>query len=136
MKGETSGHTLELRQAGWDCDRDTLLFKAIPAGPTCHFGTWTCFAEKDRNLWKTLAEDIRERDESPHANSWTKKLLADKTLLTQKIIEEGGEVAAFRDRENLRWEIADLFYHVAVLMHREGLSLDEVEAELAARRRV
>ena len=136
MKGETSGHTLELRQAGWDCDRDTLLFKAIPAGPTCHFGTWTCFAEKDRNLWQTLAEDIRERDESPHANSWTKKLLADKTLLTQKIIEEGGEVAAFRDRENLRWEIADLFYHVAVLMHREGLSLDEVEAELAARRRV
>jgi phosphoribosyl-ATP pyrophosphohydrolase/phosphoribosyl-AMP cyclohydrolase len=136
MKGETSGNELIFKTAFWDCDRDTLLFKAEPKGPTCHNGTWTCFGEKDRDLFKTLLGDIKERDENPHSKSWTKKLLADKKLLASKISEEGVEVAEYRDKTNLRWEIADLFYHVGVLMHREDVTLEDVEAELASRRRV
>jgi len=136
MKGESSGNELELRTALWDCDRDTLLFKATPKGPTCHFNTHSCFGEQERDLWKTLSRDIAERDGADAATSWTKKLLADKKLLASKISEEGVEVAEYRDWENLRWEIADLFYHVAVLMHREKVSLEDVEAELASRRRV
>jgi phosphoribosyl-ATP pyrophosphohydrolase/phosphoribosyl-AMP cyclohydrolase len=136
MKGETSGNVIELERVFWDCDRDTLIFKGRPTGPSCHFGSYSCFDERDGNLWRTLAEDIRQRDGADSEKSWTKKLLADKKLLASKISEEGLEVAEFRDWDNLRWEVADLFYHVAVLMHREGLTLDDVEAELNARRKI
>lgn len=136
MKGETSGNELDLHTAYWDCDRDTLLFKVSPKGPTCHFGPYSCFGEQERDLWKTLARDIRERDGAEAPKSWTKRLLADKKLLASKISEEGVEVAEYRDWNNLRWEIADLFYHVAVLMYRENMSLQDVEAELASRRHV
>jgi len=137
MKGESSGNELILKQVLWDCDHDTLLFKATTkGGPSCHFGSHSCFGEQERDLWKTLSKDIKERDRGDVPKSWTKRLLNDKKLLAEKISEEGVEVAEFRDWENLRWEVADLFYHVAVLMHRENVTLEDVEAELSSRRRV
>lgn len=131
-KGETSGHVMTVRQVRWDCDRDTLLYLCEASGPACHFGTDTCFGPKTEGLLEALTGDIHT---AAGREGWTKKLLETPSLLREKIVEESAEVCDFTDKGNLAWEVADLLYHVAVLMEREGVTFDHVRHHLASRRK-
>lgn len=149
-KGETSGHTLELVAVRTDCDRDTLLITALPAGPVCHLGTATCFGDdaptaRERRtgsasgivflgaLQSIIAQRIAERPEG----SYTARLYSQgPKRMAQKVGEEGLEVAlaaVAETDEKLVAESADLLYHLLLLLKSRGSSLERVVAELEAR---
>lgn len=139
-KGETSGNGLRVSRILTDCDGDALLLLAAPEGPTCHTGMRSCFGEESAGgiAWLgRLAEIVRQRAEAGHENSYTARLVAEGPVrIAQKIGEEGVEVAlaaATGDRAGLKGEIADLVYHLTVLMETQGLSWDDVAATLKAR---
>jgi phosphoribosyl-AMP cyclohydrolase / phosphoribosyl-ATP pyrophosphohydrolase len=143
-KGETSGNTLQVVSIEADCDRDSLLVRARPAGPVCHRDTDTCFGDGSgagapvaflAKLEKVIEQRITERPE----DSYTAKLFARGVKrMAQKVGEEGVEVAlaatAGDDRE-LVSESADLLFHLTLLLKARGLSLSDVAGELAARHR-
>ena len=145
-KGETSGNYLEVRSMAADCDGDTLLIMARPAGPACHLGTRTCFganppraAVEPLAFLDTLEQLIAERIAHPAPGSYTAKLLAEgPRRVAQKVGEEGVELAlaavAQGDPEIIG-EAADLLYHMIVLLQSKHLSLAAVVAELEARHR-
>ena len=142
-KGETSGHTLELIAARADCDRDTLLVTALPAGPVCHLGTATCFGDDSPAggarltflgaLEGVIAARVADRPEG----SYTARLYAEgPKRLAQKVGEEGLEVALAAVAESdqaLIAESADLLYHLLLLLASRGLRLEHVVAELESR---
>jgi len=140
QKGETSGHVLRVESVFADCDRDALLVLADPHGPTCHTGTTSCFgddASRGPGWLGDLARVVRERASSGDETSYTRKLLDDGTArIAQKVGEEGVEVAlaaVSRPKEDCAEELADLLYHVTVLMESLGLGWEEVIAVLKAR---
>lgn len=144
-KGETSGHSLDLVSMALDCDADTLLVRAVPAGPVCHRGTTTCFdddgaAAETLGFLGELEAIIANRMTSATEASYTAKLLAAGTRrIAQKVGEEGVEVAlagAAGNREELISESADLLYHLIVMLKSRDLSLRDVAAELQSRHRV
>ncbi|MFZ5786269.1 MAG: bifunctional phosphoribosyl-AMP cyclohydrolase/phosphoribosyl-ATP diphosphatase HisIE, partial [Acidobacteriota bacterium] len=139
-KGETSGNTLDLVSLASDCDRDALLVTAKPSGPTCHTGARSCFgpgpgvagAREELSL-APLFEVLRSRAERRPPGSYTVELLDDHDRALKKIVEEAGEIvlaAKNRDHDNLVWEVADLLYHVAVVMVANGVEPAEVDREL------
>jgi phosphoribosyl-ATP pyrophosphohydrolase/phosphoribosyl-AMP cyclohydrolase len=147
-KGETSGNTLQMVEALVDCDSDTLLIRALPAGPACHRGTRTCFEPNPAHLelgW--LAEVLRARANADPEESYTARLLARGIeRVAQKVGEEGVETAiaavslATRGAEGrderrtaLVGEAADLLYHLLVLLQASGIEPDEIGQELARR---
>ncbi len=139
-KGETSGNTLALVDINIDCDQDTLLVRARPAGPTCHEGTISCFGAQGPQGLGWLAELtalIENRKTADPDNSYTAKLLQGPlTKLAQKVGEEGVEtvIAALSETPaQLRAEAADLIYHLMVLLAAKGLSLDDIVKELKER---
>lgn len=148
-KGETSGNELGLVSLATDCDRDALLVRAEPIGPTCHTGETSCFFRPlageegadpalDGALGE-LARVIRDRARERPEGSWTTHLLdAGPKRAAQKVGEEGVEVAlagaAGTDRE-LVDEAADLLYHLLVLFESRGVPPGRIAAELARRRR-
>lgn len=144
-KGEASGHFLELEEIHADCDRDALLVRARPQGPTCHLGTPSCFGEAAATAEDSLAflralEDIvADRIAGAPAGSYTAALfLAGKARIAQKLGEEGLEVALAAvggTDGQVVGEAADLLYHLLVLLKARGLSLDQVLSELRARHR-
>lgn len=139
-KGETSGNTLDLVSVTPDCDSDALLVRAVPNGPTCHLGTPSCFGSEGTTGLAFLAQLSRvigaRADDSP-GESYTASLLAGgPEKIAQKIGEEGVEVAlaaVTRDDDGLTDELADLAYHVAVLLQARGLSWDDVGERLRKR---
>ena len=139
-KGETSGHRLVVRDLFSDCDNDTLLVLATPLGPACHLGTPTCFGDEAALSLGQLAlleRVIASRANASPDNSWTARLLAAGTKrIAQKVGEEGVECAlagAVGDVTELHEEAADLFYHLAVLLHARGTNFDAVMQVLARR---
>jgi phosphoribosyl-ATP pyrophosphohydrolase/phosphoribosyl-AMP cyclohydrolase len=139
-KGETSGHTLALVDLTPDCDRDTLLVRARPNGPTCHTGARTCFSEAPNPEWamlSSLEQTVRERRSSMPDGSYTTSLFkAGRSRIAQKVGEEAIEtvVAAMEGRpEAVVSEAADLLYHLTVLLVDQGLSWDEVYRRLGSR---
>lgn len=134
-KGETSGHVQDLRRVRYDCDADAILFTVRQNGPACHTGKPTCFDEAAPFDLRTLARIIAGRRRAAPASSYTARLLADRAAVRDKVREEAAEVCEARERSHLVWELADLFYHAAVLMEQEGIALDEVAAELRGRHR-
>ncbi len=138
-KGETSGHTLNLVSIRTDCDQDTLLAKALPAGPVCHTGSSTCFGELDAGVGflAHLQRIIAERaTESPDSSYTAKLLAAGIQRVAQKVGEEGVELALAAttdDRNKITDEAADLLYHTLVLLRAKGLTLEDVTARLAER---
>ncbi len=149
-KGETSGNVLEVVGVSTDCDRDTLLVQALPAGPVCHQGTATCFPEAAPTavsrlaFLDTLERVVAERVASQPEGSYTAKLFAQGAgRIAQKIGEEGVEVALAAvgdDDAKLVGECADLVYHLILMLRHRGIALADVTAELelrhAARTRV
>jgi phosphoribosyl-AMP cyclohydrolase / phosphoribosyl-ATP pyrophosphohydrolase len=130
-KGETSGNVLNLVDIILDCDRDTLLIKATPQGPTCHTGADTCFNEKNER-WdlRTLETIIQDRKKNPQAGSYTNKLFdSGINKVAQKVGEEAVElvIEAKDDNEELFLnEAADLMYHYLVLLTAKGYSMERV----------
>jgi phosphoribosyl-ATP pyrophosphohydrolase/phosphoribosyl-AMP cyclohydrolase len=139
-KGETSGNFLELRDARIDCDNDSILIYADPAGPTCHLGRYSCFnvaPNRPPNFLASLEALIQRRKEEMPEGSYTTSLFQKGVgRVAQKVGEEAVEtvVAAMKnDREELLNESADLLYHLLVLLTDRGLTLAEVIDVLEAR---
>ena len=140
MKGETSGNVLDLADISVDCDRDSILVRAVPNGPTCHEGTRTCFRDAPSTTWSILSDlegVIRERRKSMSDNSYTASLFkAGLDRLAQKVGEEAIEVlieAKNGDRDRLLNESADLLFHLMALWEAQGVSLGAVCAVLRQR---
>lgn len=139
-KGETSGNFLTIKEMYPDCDLDTLLIKAIPAGPTCHRGTTACFDTPDaEGFIRTLAGVIKGRHENMPEGSYTTKLfIKGPKAISKKVGEETTEsiieaVAGNRDR--YIYELCDVVYHSLVLMEEMGVTVDDLEHELSFRHR-
>jgi phosphoribosyl-ATP pyrophosphohydrolase/phosphoribosyl-AMP cyclohydrolase len=140
-KGETSGNKLELSAIELDCDRDTLLVTAIPAGPTCHLERNSCF-DQDTELpgfgfIGQLESVIEDRMANPEKESYTTQLMnAGIHRMAQKIGEEGVELALAAtkgDHAEITSEAADLIYHVLVLLKQQGLEFADVAQQLQSR---
>ncbi len=144
IKGETSGNYQHVVSITTDCDRDSLIIEVKPDGPACHLGTTSCFeypvyrnAENENFSIGSLYELIRERKGQMPSGSYTTYLFEkglDKIL--KKVGEECTEViiaAKAEDRAETIYEIADLVYHVLVLMIEQGIETDDILKELASR---
>ncbi len=136
-KGESSGNVLEVVAVRVDCDRDTLLVSARPAGPTCHTGSESCFAQAPGNFLGRLDALVREREQQRPANSYTTTLFEQGLRrIAQKVGEEGVETAlagVAQDDGALLGESADLLFHLTVLLRARGLSLQDAVGVLVAR---
>jgi phosphoribosyl-ATP pyrophosphohydrolase/phosphoribosyl-AMP cyclohydrolase len=139
-KGATSGHTLDLLDVRCDCDRDALLVRALPRGPTCHLGTRSCFGDDAGTAVAFLAEldrIVASRRGAPGETSYTARLFAEGRLrLAQKVGEEGLETAlagACQGPQELLGESADLFFHLLVLLRDCDLDLAALSSELRRR---
>lgn len=139
-KGETSGNTLKVIEIRADCDADTLLLRAEPAGPTCHLGTASCFGEPmPATLLDELEAVIASRlSEKPEDSYVARLAAAGPARAAQKLGEEGVETAlaaVTREPAGLAEEAADLLFHLLVLLQLKGLKLEDVLKRLAGRRR-
>jgi phosphoribosyl-AMP cyclohydrolase / phosphoribosyl-ATP pyrophosphohydrolase len=130
-KGEESGNFLFVKEIISDCDNDTLLIKAEPAGPVCHTGSDTCFKETNsRNFLFELEKTISERKESPEENSYTSSLFSKGiNKIAQKVGEEAIElVIEAKDNNDKLFlnEAADLLFHYLILLQAKNKKLDDV----------
>ena len=148
LKGETSGNYQHIVSITADCDRDALVVVVEPDGPACHLGTDSCF---EYPVWES--DDLKEfsyeglmgliegRKTEPKEGSYTTYLFEkglDKIL--KKVGEETTEVIVAAksaeqtgDNAETVYEIADLAYHVMVLMTEAGITLEDIHRELASR---
>ena len=141
QKGETSGNTLQVVSGYADCDNDSLLFQVKPQGPTCHLGSQSCFKAQNNNYASVLNQLqtlIADRAQSATSeDSYTASLLtAGLNRIAQKVGEEAVETvvaAVAEDDECLLAEVADLVYHLLVLLYARNLSLARVIAVLEQR---
>ena len=144
LKGETSGNYQHIVSITADCDRDALTVVVDKDGPACHKGTDSCFGEviyqsEDRHEFSLegLMEMLEGRKSNPKEGSYTSYLFQkgiDKIL--KKVGEECTEViigGKAGDKAETVYEIADLTYHVMVLMLEMGISLEDIHKELASR---
>ena len=144
LKGDTSGNYQHIVSITADCDRDALVVMVEPDGPACHLGTDSCFEypvfqseERHEFSYQGLMELIEGRKTDPKEGSYTTYLFEkglDKIL--KKVGEESTEViiaAKDNDREETIYEVADLAYHVMVMMIQQGISLEDIHKELASR---
>ncbi|CUB13184.1 Phosphoribosyl-ATP pyrophosphatase [Bacillus subtilis] len=137
-KGETSGNTQAVKGIRYDCDQDALLVLVEPSGPACHTGSYSCFTKEQTEeqaagrfgIMNELERVIAERQAEMPEGAYTTYLFregVDKIL--KKVGEEASEViiaAKNRDHEELKWEAADLLYHLLVLLREQALPLDDV----------
>lgn len=140
-KGETSGNYLNLVNIQNDCDKDTLLVKVHPQGPTCHKGTDTCWGE-DNTLnpilfLSELQDFINKRHEEMPEGSYTTSLFQKGVnKMAQKVGEEAVETiieATNGNDEKLVYESSDLLYHLIVLLTSKKLCIEDVAKELQMR---
>ncbi len=144
LKGETSGHYQHVVSVTADCDRDALVVMVEKDGPACHLGTDSCFndrvwesSERSEFSLEGLMALLKGRKDTLPEGSYTTYLFQkglDKIL--KKVGEEATEVIIAGKAEDKRetvYEIADLAYHVMVLMTQMGISLEDVHRELASR---
>ncbi|MFB3161167.1 bifunctional phosphoribosyl-AMP cyclohydrolase/phosphoribosyl-ATP diphosphatase HisIE [Neobacillus sp. 179-J 1A1 HS] len=147
-KGATSGNTQTVISVKYDCDKDAVLVQVKPKGPACHTGAVSCFTEgvvtertatslADYQILQSLEKLILEREQERPEGAYTTYLFekgVDKIL--KKVGEEASEViiaAKNRDKEELKWEAADLLYHLQVLLVEQGLPFKEVLKTLEER---
>jgi len=137
-KGETSGNFLELVDIIQDCDRDTLLIKVNPKGPSCHTGADTCFNEiNDTFSILTLENIITDRKANPKKGSYTNSLFdSGINKVAQKVGEEAVELvieSKDNNKELFLNEAADLMFHYLVLLKAKNYSLKDVTEVLKKR---
>ena len=148
LKGETSGNYQHIVSITADCDKDALVVVVEPDGPACHLGTDSCFEypvwesdELKEFSYEALMDLIRGRKTDPKEGSYTTYLFEKGTdKILKKIGEETTEVIVAAksaqqtgDNRETVYEIADLAYHVMVLMTEAGISLEDIHRELASR---
>ncbi|WP_026672308.1 bifunctional phosphoribosyl-AMP cyclohydrolase/phosphoribosyl-ATP diphosphatase HisIE [Alkalihalobacterium bogoriense] len=149
-KGATSGNTQTIVDVKYDCDADSIVVLVEPKGPACHTGAYSCFSESliqsvDKSgdgdrfaIINELEALIAKREAERPEGSYTTYLFTegvDKIL--KKVGEEASEViiaSKNRDQEELKWEVADLLFHLLVLLREQNLPLDEVLHVLKERR--
>ena len=137
-KGETSGNYLYVKEIITDCDDDTLLIMADPAGPVCHKGTTSCFGEEaTKGFLYKLESIIKQRIEDDAEDSYTNRIFkAGVNKAAQKVGEEAVELvieAKDDDPDLFRNEAADLLYHFLILLKVKGFTLEEIEEVLQKR---
>ncbi|MPL65642.1 Histidine biosynthesis bifunctional protein HisIE [bioreactor metagenome] len=160
QKGETSGHVQDVREIYYDCDADTLLVKVEQSGVACHEGTFSCFSRKiDQTESRTdkivdvnkvygssvatilheLYDVIADRKQNPKEGSYTTYLF---TKGQDKILKKVGEEAAEtiiasknNTKEEILYEMADLWYHCLVLLTYHNICPSELLVELQGRRK-
>ena len=140
-KGETSGNYLNLVEVKNDCDKDTLLVKAIPDGPTCHTGTDTCWGEDNSAnplLFLTELQDFIEKrhEEMPEGSYTTSLFRKGINRIAQKVGEEALETvieATIGSNDKMVYEASDLLYHLIVMLTEKGLRIEDVAGELQKR---
>lgn len=139
-KGETSGNLLHVKKIIEDCDQDTLLIKAQPAGPVCHTGADTCFNEMNRpglEFIDYLKTVIRDRHDHPTDKSYTSRLFREGiNKVAQKVGEEAVELvieSKDSNKELFLNEAADLFFHYLVLLEAKGYDFNEIIEVLRSR---
>ncbi|WP_342567745.1 bifunctional phosphoribosyl-AMP cyclohydrolase/phosphoribosyl-ATP diphosphatase HisIE [Psychrobacillus sp. FSL K6-4046] len=133
-KGETSGNTQRVVSIQTDCDSDALVLEVLPSGPACHTGEETCFHKSleqfeeasGYNVMTKLIKTIEERQQTMPEGAYTTYLFekgVDK--ICKKVGEEASEViiaSKNNDAEELKWEAADLIYHLLVLLQNQKVS--------------
>ena len=137
-KGEESGNKLMLSDIGLDCDKDTLLVKALPLGPTCHTGTTSCFDDKllCTDMIKKLEGIIDERAASTNTDSYIVSLFNKGVKeIAKKVNEEAGETAisAVTNDGRIIEEAADLVFHLLVLLRSQNKTMKDVTNKLYER---
>ncbi len=138
-KGDTSGNYLFVKEILSDCDNDCLLIKARPAGPVCHTGADTCFAEKNssNDFLRSLEKIINERKSTASENSYTSSLFSKGiNAIAQKVGEEAIELiieAKDNDVDKFKNEAADLLFHYLVLLSAKEMQLKDITSVLEAR---
>lgn len=137
-KGETSGHYLMVESMYVDCDKDTLLVKVTPIGPTCHRGTTSCFDTPDsEGFIRKLQTVIQQRHRDMPEGSYTTKLfIKGVKKIAQKVGEEAVESvveAVDGNRDRFIYEASDMVYHLLVLLEQMGCSIEDLERELELR---
>jgi phosphoribosyl-AMP cyclohydrolase / phosphoribosyl-ATP pyrophosphohydrolase len=145
-KGETSGNVQKVKSIAVDCDGDTLLVKVEQVGNACHTGAHSCFfihmfgediRRSPGEVLDRLAGVIHQRNLDRPEGSYTTKLLnAGLDRILKKVGEEAGEViiaAKNQSKPEIMWEVADLLYHVLVMLELQGVTLHEVGGELEGR---
>lgn len=144
MKGETSGHVLNLKSIEVDCDQDTILIQATPEGPACHKGTLTCFNDRcadggasSLSFLTHLTAVIKERRKKEFKGSYVHKMYKRGRLkIAQKVGEEGVELAiahTAKQKQETVEEAADLLFHVMLLLEQAGFTLADVADVLEQR---
>ncbi len=137
-KGATSGHTQKVVAIKTDCDQDALVVEVLPDGPACHNGTTTCFTEVVQQnaevgsveMIAKLVSVIEKREQEMPVGAYTTYLF-DKGIdkICKKVGEEATEVvigAKNRDAEEVKWEAADLIYHLLVLLQEQKVCIYDV----------
>ncbi|OCS91665.1 bifunctional phosphoribosyl-AMP cyclohydrolase/phosphoribosyl-ATP diphosphatase HisIE [Caryophanon latum] len=144
-KGATSGNTQQVVSIKADCDQDALVVEVVPAGPACHNGTTSCFTETvvqneqvgSVGILSQLKDVIAQREIDMPEGAYTTYLF-DKGIdkICKKVGEEATEVvigAKNRDAEEVKWESADLLYHLLVLLQEQKVDVYDVLGVLEAR---
>jgi phosphoribosyl-AMP cyclohydrolase / phosphoribosyl-ATP pyrophosphohydrolase len=137
-KGETSGNYLYVETIQSDCDNDSLLIKANPAGPVCHTGSTSCFNEETaKGFVYKLEQVINQRIDDNSAESYTNKLYRKGiNKVAQKVGEEAVEMIIEAKDDNIdlfKNEAADLLYHLLILLKTKGINLQSIEEVLKER---
>jgi len=137
-KGETSGNCLNVSEIKVDCDNDAILIKVTPQGPVCHTGSAACFGPKEtKGFIYDLEKTIQDKISADDATSYTNKLFKSGiNKVAQKVGEEAVEVILEAKDDNaslFRNEVADLLYHLLILLRMKDVKLSEVEEILIER---
>ncbi len=141
-KGETSKNILSVKNISLDCDNDTLLIQAIPAGPTCHLGTVSCFDEKNIFKLSHIFSLLEQRKKNLPENSYSTLMFRKgNNFIAGKITEEADEVSEeVKDissekinKQRIIEESCDVLFHLFALNVHNNISLDEIEKELELR---
>lgn len=139
-KGEESGNFLKAESINTDCDQDTILIKAVPEGPVCHTGSFSCFGEKSpKGFLYELETKISQKIDGQENGSYTYSLYQKGiNKVAQKVGEEALELVIEAKDNNpdlFRNEAADLLYHFLILLKSKGHTLEEIEGVLQSRNR-
>lgn len=137
-KGEESGNFLTVKSISIDCDRDTVLIKAVPENVVCHTGSFSCFGNKDdKGFLYELEEKISQRIDQKADGSYTYSLFQRGiNKMAQKVGEEAVELVIEAKDNNddlFRSEAADLLYHYLILLKARGMQIKDIETELLKR---
>jgi len=145
MKGETSGNVQDIVSIQTDCDSDALLIRVHQHGVACHLNRPSCFVDVLHGdvtgtsvILPELGRVIADRKRNPVEGSYTNTLLNNQDKMLKKVVEEAAEVALAckgTDKKMQEWEVADLIYHLMVVIEGEEIDMTEVYRTLAGRRK-